>query len=105
MNLDETCLNNGEIWTFLTNKDGHGGRGTLGAAIPGTKSDEIIAVLVGAMDKSLKRKVREVTCDLSPSLTTFMCSRYTTRQLTRYASTSAGNLSPKAATATGRNRR
>ena len=68
MSLDETCLSNGEVWTFLTNKDGHGGRGTLAAAIPGTKSDEIISVLVGAMGKSLRRKVKEVTCDLSPSM-------------------------------------
>lgn len=68
MSLDETCLSNGEVWTFLTNKEGHGGRGTLAAAIPGTKSDEIIAILVGAMGKSLRRKVKEVTCDLSPSM-------------------------------------
>lgn len=66
MSLDETCLSNGEVWTFLTNKSGHGGRGTLAAAIPGTKSDEIISTLIGAMGKSLRRKVKEVTCDLSP---------------------------------------
>lgn len=68
MSLDETCLSNGEVWTFLTNKDGHGGKGTLAAAIPGTKSDEIISILIGAMGKSLRRKVVEVTCDLSPSM-------------------------------------
>lgn len=68
MSLDETCLSNGEVWTFLTNKDGHGGRGTLAAAIPGTKSDEIISILIGAMGKSLRRKVKEITCDLSPSM-------------------------------------
>jgi len=68
MSLDETCLSNGEVWTFLTNKEGHGGRGTLAAAVPGTKSDEIITTLIGAMGKSLRRKVKEVTCDLSPSM-------------------------------------
>ena len=68
MSLDETCLSNGEVWTFLTNKDARCRRGTLAAAIPGTKSDEIISVLIGAMGKSLRRKVKEVTCDLSPSL-------------------------------------
>ena len=68
MSLDETCLSNGEVWTFLTNKDGHGGKGTLAAAIPGTKSDEIISILIAAMGKSLRRKVKEVTCDLSPSM-------------------------------------
>lgn len=68
MSLDETCLSNGEVWTFLTNKDAHGGKGTLAAAIPGTKSDEIISILVNAMGKSLRRKVIEVTCDLSSSM-------------------------------------
>lgn len=68
MSLDETCLSNGEVWTFLTNKDGHGGKGTLAAAIPGTKSDEIISILIAAMSKSVRRKVKEVTCDLSPSM-------------------------------------
>lgn len=68
MSLDETCLNNGEVWTFLTNKEGKGRRGTLAAAIPGTKSDEIIAILVNAMGKSVRRRVKEVTCDLSPSM-------------------------------------
>lgn len=68
MSLDETCLSNGEVWTFLTNKEGKGGRGTLAAAIPGTKSDEIIAILVNAMGKAVRRRVKEITCDLSPSM-------------------------------------
>lgn len=68
MSLDETCLGNGEVWTFLTNKEGKGGKGTLAAAIPGTKSDEIISILVNAMGKSVRRRVKEVTCDLSPSM-------------------------------------
>lgn len=68
MSLDETCLGNGEAWTFLTNKEGKGGRGTLAAAIPGTKSDEIISILVNAMGKAIRRRVKEVTCDLSPPM-------------------------------------
>lgn len=68
MSLDETCLSNGEVWTFLTNKDGKGGKGTLAAAIPGTKSDEIISILVSAMGKSVRRGGKEVTCDLSSSM-------------------------------------
>jgi transposase len=56
------------VWTFLTNKDGKGGKGTLAAAIPGTKSDEIISILVSAMGKSVRRRVKEITCDLSPSM-------------------------------------
>lgn len=68
MSLDETCLSNGEVWTFLTNKEGKGGKGTLAAAIPGTRSDDIISILVNAMGKSVRRRVKEVTCDLSPSM-------------------------------------
>lgn len=80
MSLDETCLSSGEVWTFLTNKEGKGGRGTLAAAIPGTRSDEIISILVNAMGKSVRRKVKEVTCDLSPSMmliaTEVFCNAY-----------------------------
>lgn len=68
MSLDETCLSNGEVWTFLTNKAGKGGKGTLAAAIPGTKSEDIISILVSAMGKSVRRRVKEITCDLSPSM-------------------------------------
>ena len=68
MSLDETCLSNGEVWTFLTNKEGHGSKGTLAAAIPGTKSDTVISVLINAMGRMTRRKVKEITCDLSPSM-------------------------------------
>lgn len=68
MSLDETCLSNGKAWTFLTNKDGHGGKGTLAAALPGTRSDETISILINAMGKSVRRRVKEVACDLSPSM-------------------------------------
>ena len=68
MSLDETCVSNGEVCTFLTNKDGKGDKGTLAAAIPGTRSEEIISILVNAMGKSVRRRVKEITCDLSPSM-------------------------------------
>lgn len=68
MSLDETCLGNGEVWTFLTNKDGKGGKDTQAAAIPGTKNDEIISILASAMDKSVRHRGKEATCDLSSSM-------------------------------------
>ena len=40
MSLDETCLSNGEVWTFLTNKDGHGGRVPLPQQSPARKAME-----------------------------------------------------------------
>ncbi len=68
MSLDETCQSNGEVWTSLTNKDGRGRKGTLAAALPDTNSNDIIYNLIGAMERSVRRGVREVTCDLSPSM-------------------------------------
>lgn len=40
----------------------------MATAIPRPKNDEIISILVNAMGKSVRRRVKEVTCDLSPSM-------------------------------------
>jgi transposase len=67
LSIDETCLSSGEVYTFLTNKDGHGGPGTVVAVIHGTKAETVIAVL--EMISNLKRKeVEEITLDLSSSM-------------------------------------
>lgn len=67
LSLDETCLSSGEVYTFLTNKAGHGGPGTLVAVIHGTKAETVIATL--EMICSRKRKeVEEITLDLSSSM-------------------------------------
>ena len=65
--IDESSLSCGELYTFVTNRDAHGGRGALVAAIRGTKAETVSAVL----DKIplVKRKtVREITLDLSSSM-------------------------------------
>lgn len=67
LSIDETCLSSGEVYTFLTNKEGHGGPGTMVAVIHGTKAETVIAVL--EMISYLKRKeVEEITLDLSSSM-------------------------------------
>ena len=67
LSIDETCLSSGEVYTFLTNKEGGGGPGTMVAVIHGTKAETVIAVL--EMICSLKRKeVEEITLDLSSSM-------------------------------------
>ena len=48
----------------MTNRDAHGGKGTLVAAIRGTKSETVIAVL-DKMPLSKRKTVREITLDLS----------------------------------------
>lgn len=47
---------------------GQGGKGTLAAANIGTRSDEIISILINAMGMSVIRWVKDMTCDLSPSM-------------------------------------
>ena len=67
LSIDETCLSQGELYTIVTNKDGHGKQGTLVAMIQGTKSEDVISVL-GKRPSSLRLKVKEITLDLSPTM-------------------------------------
>ena len=45
MSLDETCLSNGDVYTILTNKAAHGGKGALAAMVRGVASDTVSAIL------------------------------------------------------------
>ena len=67
LSIDETCLSQGELYTIVTNKDGHGKQGTLVAMIPGTKSEDVISALE-KLPRSLRLKVKEITLDLSPTM-------------------------------------
>ena len=49
--IDESSLSNGELYTIVTNKEGHGRKGTLVAMVKGVKSDFIISI------SPLQRKV------------------------------------------------
>ena len=42
LSIDEVSLSNGELWTMLTNKAGKGRRGTLVAAVRGTRIRDIV---------------------------------------------------------------
>lgn len=59
MSIDETSLN-GELYTILTNKDGHGKKGTIVAMIKGTKVGDIVRVL-----KRLPEEKRMMVCEIS----------------------------------------
>ena len=67
MSLDETCLSNGEVYTILTNKAAHGGKGALAAMIRGVASDTVSAILK-MVPVELRRKVETVTTDLSSAM-------------------------------------
>lgn len=65
--MDETCLSQGELYTIVTNKSAHGGKGALIAMIKGTKSEEVVHYM-SKLPRSLRLKVKEITIDLSPTM-------------------------------------
>lgn len=65
--IDESSLSNGELYTFITNRDRHGREGCLVAVIAGTKSEDVIQVLK-QIDEDTREAVEEVTLDLSDSM-------------------------------------
>lgn len=65
--IDESSLSNGELYTFVTNRDAHTGEGALVAVVAGTKSEDVIAVLQ-RVDEDKRHAVEEVTLDLSDSM-------------------------------------
>lgn len=67
LSIDETCLSSGEVYTFLTNKEGHGGPGSLVAVIRGTKAENVIAV-IEKISRQKRIRVEEITLDLSSSM-------------------------------------
>ena len=66
LSIDETMLHN-DLFTFLSNKDGHGRKGSLIAAVRGTTIAEVTKIL-GKIPESARLKVREVTMDFSDSM-------------------------------------
>lgn len=67
LSIDETSLSNGELYTIITNREAHGGKGTIVAIVKGTKADDVIAVVEQIPEEKLQI-VREVTLDLSESM-------------------------------------
>lgn len=67
LSLDETSLSKGELYTYLTNKSGKGKRGTLVASIKGTKTKDIVNILL-KIPLSERLKVKEVTVDMARNM-------------------------------------
>lgn len=65
--IDETSLSNGELYTILTNKDGHGRQGTLVAMVEGVRSEDVIKRLMH-LPAGKRAMVRSVTMDMSNSM-------------------------------------
>ena len=65
--IDESSLSNGELYTFVTNRDARTREHSLVAVVAGTKSEDVIAVLL-RVDEDKRNAVKEVTLDLSDSM-------------------------------------
>ncbi len=68
MALDETSLSNGELYTFLTNKDKGGKKGTIVGIFKGRKADDIINLIKRHIANELRHIVKEVTLDMAGSM-------------------------------------
>jgi transposase len=67
LSLDETSLSQGELYTYLTNKQSKGKKGSLIASIKGTKAKEITSIITKIpLEKRLK--VKEVTVDMARNM-------------------------------------
>ena len=67
MSIDETSLSNGEVYTFLSNKDVHCKKGSIAAYVKDTKSDDIVKDIM-RISEEVRSSVLEVTMDLSESM-------------------------------------
>ena len=66
LSIDETSLQD-DLFTFLSNKEGHCKKGTIVAAVRGTKVKDVVGVLLG-IPEAERLKVKEVTMDLSEGM-------------------------------------
>ena len=67
MSLDEVCLSKGEGYTYLTNKNGRGKKGTLVSSTKGVKSQDIIKT-IEKIPLEIRLKVKEVTLDMANNM-------------------------------------
>jgi len=67
LSIDEVSLSQGELYTFVTNKNGKGKRGALVASIRGTLSKDITAVLE-KLSTDKRSQVKEVTLDMAKNM-------------------------------------
>jgi transposase len=69
LSIYEVSLSQGGLYTFVTNKNGRGKKGTLVASIKGTLSKDIIEVLE-KLPLSSRKLVKEVTLDMARNMET-----------------------------------
>lgn len=76
LSIDEVSLSQGELYTFVTNKNGKGKKGTLVASIKGTLTKDITAVLE-KLNPDTRLQVKEVTLDMAKNMEAAVKSVFT----------------------------
>ena len=66
LSIDES-MHGKDLFTFFSDKDGHGKRGTLIAAVRGTKAEDVSRQLM-RIPQEKREVVKEVTMDVSDSM-------------------------------------
>lgn len=79
LSIDETSLQD-DLFTFLSNKDGHCKKGTIVAAVRGTKACDVVDVLL-RIPEAERLKVKEVTMDLSESMADIVTQAFFRRSI------------------------
>ena len=67
MSIDETSLQNGELYTIVTNKEAKGKKGVLAALVKGTKAS-VVTEAIRTVPAGIRMKVEEITLDLANSM-------------------------------------
>lgn len=67
LSIDELSLSKGELYTFVTNKEGKGKKNSLVAVIKDTKSQDIIDV-VCKIPLEQRKKVKSITLDMANNM-------------------------------------
>lgn len=67
LSIDEVALSQGELYTFVTNKNGRGKSGSLIACIKGTLSKDITDVLK-KIPLDLRKRAKEITLDMAKNM-------------------------------------
>ena len=67
LSIDEVSLSKGELYTFVTNKEGRGKKGSMVACVKGTLAKDITDVLQ-LLPLEARNKVEEVTLDMANNM-------------------------------------
>lgn len=67
MCIDETSTKDGELFTVLSNKDGHCRKGSIAAIVRGTRVEDVVAALM-LVPEIIRKQVGEITMDFSSSM-------------------------------------